>query len=450
MFNVFGIPSGSETQDQDDERDEQQSKEQQQGGGVFSFFEMAKEVAANVQKSGSEIVQSVAVTDWGKEIRDFGSALQQDTQEMVEDTKTIVNTSNENIAIALPKSKEEVQESMEILGNTIENFGKQILGGTTDLLTQMKETVNQELQAASIKHKQAKQEMKLKRSGGDGSAQSEEQSKKKRLEDKVNAMQRDSGTYCDEPEDYEYFEIWRSQFKLADYKGEVEETLKGNAFMVELQERIVPLIVDYETFWTQYFFRLHMIKLEEGMVAKVTEQDIQDEKMEGKAESEDGGDNHEEEEEEGDDACRDTAVEADVAQASQDSLDSPKSLDEDSSSPSGFSPVQAGSPRYAAHSRTPSGLLSEPDAATASDSSANDWINVKAKTKGSPNQSPKALESLNEQKLDEKKVIVEKEKEEPEEEEELEDLSPLKTPPGASSFADDVDDDDIDEDWGEM
>ena len=223
---------------------------------MFSFFEMAKEVAANVQKSSTEIVQSVAVTDWGKELRDFGSAPQQDTKEMVEETKEAVNTHNESVGLSIPKNTQEVHESMEVLGNTIEDFGKKLLGGTTVLLSQMKETVQQELQAASIKHKQTQQEMQKKKGSGSGSAaESKEDSERKRFETKVSAMQRDSGTYCDEPEDVEYFELWKAQFDLGKHKEQVEETLDGNAFMVELQNRIVPLIVDYHTFWTQYFFR---------------------------------------------------------------------------------------------------------------------------------------------------------------------------------------------------
>ena len=41
------------------------------------------------------------------------------------------------------------------------------------------------------------------------------------------------------------------------YRGQtaIEEVLKDNAFMQELQSRIVPLIVDQDTFWTRYFYR---------------------------------------------------------------------------------------------------------------------------------------------------------------------------------------------------
>jgi len=321
---------------------------------------------------------------------------------MVEETKEAVNTHNESVGLSIPKNTQEVHESMEVLGNTIEDFGKKLLGGTTVLLSQMKETVQQELQAASIKHKQTQQEMQKKKGSGSGSAaESKEDSERKRFETKVSAMQRDSGTYCDEPEDVEYFELWKAQFDLGKHKEQVEETLDGNAFMVELQNRIVPLIVDYHTFWTQYFFRLHLIKLEEGMEMKVLH------------------------------------------------------LEDEASSPS--------SPESKEDDTTPEeSLAGEPDAATASDSSANDWINVKAKSKGSPSQgSPKALaptiEHTSEKKAD---AQAEEEKKLAEEvltknaadngDEEEEELSPLPSPAPGSKFADAIDDDDIDEDWGEM
>lgn len=44
-------------------------------------------------------------------------------------------------------------------------------------------------------------------------------------------------------------------FDLGSRKGEIEAITGGNAFMAELQSRIVPLIVEYEAFWTRYFFQ---------------------------------------------------------------------------------------------------------------------------------------------------------------------------------------------------
>ena len=44
-------------------------------------------------------------------------------------------------------------------------------------------------------------------------------------------------------------------FDLDARKGEVESVVGGNAFMAELQSRIVPLIVQHDAFWTRYFYQ---------------------------------------------------------------------------------------------------------------------------------------------------------------------------------------------------
>jgi hypothetical protein len=51
------------------------------------------------------------------------------------------------------------------------------------------------------------------------------------LEQRVQTMQRDSGTYCDEPDDAEDFEAWRATFVLESKSDEVEEILVSNSFM---------------------------------------------------------------------------------------------------------------------------------------------------------------------------------------------------------------------------
>jgi len=76
-----------------------------------------------------------------------------------------------------------------------------------------------------------------------------------RLEAEVSAMQRNSGTYCDEPEDGRDYAAWLAGFDLAARRGEIEAITAGNAFMAELQARIVPLIVQHDVFWTRYFYQ---------------------------------------------------------------------------------------------------------------------------------------------------------------------------------------------------
>ena len=82
-----------------------------------------------------------------------------------------------------------------------------------------------------------------------------------RLDADISTMQRDSATYCDEPGDTADYQAWRSTFDLASFKPAVQELIRDNAFMAELQARIVPVIVEYNAFWTRYFYRLHLLQV---------------------------------------------------------------------------------------------------------------------------------------------------------------------------------------------
>jgi len=64
--------------------------------------------------------------------------------------------------------------------------------------------------------------------------------------------------------------------------------LEGNAFMAELQARIVPLVVTREEFWQRYFYALRRIKLEFG---------VEKEEEDKEAAAESGGDEGKAEEE---------------------------------------------------------------------------------------------------------------------------------------------------------
>jgi len=75
------------------------------------------------------------------------------------------------------------------------------------------------------------------------------------LEQLVAAMQRDSSTYCEEPSDAA-FPAFRADFSLAQRAEAVAAVLGGSAFIRELHSRIVPLVVDDDSFWARYFFRL--------------------------------------------------------------------------------------------------------------------------------------------------------------------------------------------------
>ncbi|DBB01728.1 TPA: hypothetical protein ACH3X1_000352 [Trebouxia sp. C0004] len=120
----------------------------------------------------------------------------------------------------------------------------------TTKLMQVRDTVVQELSASDKTKSRMKQQGSRPLSKG----------KYSRLEANISSMQRDSATYCDEPADTADYQAWRSKFDLASFKPAVDDLTAANAFMAELQARIVPVIVDYQAFWTRYFYRLHLLE----------------------------------------------------------------------------------------------------------------------------------------------------------------------------------------------
>lgn len=58
-----------------------------------------------------------------------------------------------------------------------------------------------------------------------------------RFDADVAAMQRDSSTYCDEPEDEDDFTAWLGGFDLAGRKPDIDRLIAENTFMSELQVR---------------------------------------------------------------------------------------------------------------------------------------------------------------------------------------------------------------------
>ncbi|DBA67016.1 TPA: hypothetical protein ACH3X2_002123 [Trebouxia sp. C0005] len=150
----------------------------------------------------------------------------------------------------LDMKRKELAVHLQKLGVGLGGLGKTLATRTTDLFDQVRDTVVEELSASD------KTKSRMKRQG----SRSLSKGKYSRLEADISSMQRDSATYCDEPADMADYQAWRSKFDLASFKPAVDDLTADNAFMAELQARIVPVIVDYQAFWTRYFYRLHLLE----------------------------------------------------------------------------------------------------------------------------------------------------------------------------------------------
>ena len=155
------------------------------------------------------------------------------------------------------RNESKVHESLDSVGKSLEDIGKTVYTSTRSIFGQIRQAVENDFKSMS---KESRVQLVTESKEGEptslGTAADEE------FQQRVEAMQRDSGTYCDEPEDEEDFQEWLKTFALDERKGEVEEILKSNSFMNELQSRIVPVVVDYDEFWTHYFYKVHKLKEE--------------------------------------------------------------------------------------------------------------------------------------------------------------------------------------------
>jgi hypothetical protein len=110
------------------------------------------------------------------------------------------------------------------------------------------------------------------------------------FEKKVAAAQRDSGTYCDEPEDGVSFQIWQKTFhpRSESTKNSVDALLGSNSFMKTMSVRIVPAVVEYDVFWSRYFFRVYALRCERDGHGLFEDEEGEGDEEEGNEGTEDG------------------------------------------------------------------------------------------------------------------------------------------------------------------
>ncbi|CAO2174031.1 unnamed protein product [Urochloa humidicola] len=90
-----------------------------------------------------------------------------------------------------------------------------------------------------------------------------------RFEAQVLALRADPATFTEEPEDSEGFAKWNSSFSIDEMKEQIEGVLRESPGLESFLERLVPSVVDYETFWSRYFFLVDKLKQAEDVRTKL-------------------------------------------------------------------------------------------------------------------------------------------------------------------------------------
>ncbi|GLI61700.1 hypothetical protein VaNZ11_004178 [Volvox africanus] len=248
---------------------------------LLNFWSVAAAVTNTVKARADELVKSVVDTDWRTELSQFSREVGEESKTLKEKTAELVEHLPEQV-VHLPEKAEEalhhlpaqvqlpkeMGQTLEGVGVAFAQFGKSLLQGTKELIDELKEGVETEIAVAS---REGKRVGRGKSANSPNLKLSSVTAKYSRFEAEVAAMQRDSSTYCDEPENGDDYARWRAGFSIEGVKADIARILSDNAFMTELQSRLVPIIVEYDDFWHRYFYRLHKLQQKEEQRQQLTQ-----------------------------------------------------------------------------------------------------------------------------------------------------------------------------------
>jgi hypothetical protein len=82
-----------------------------------------------------------------------------------------------------------------------------------------------------------------------------------RFEAQVLALHADPATFTEEPKDSKGFGKRSALFSIDEMKEQIETVLHESPGLESFVERLVPSVVDYETFWSRYFFDVDKVFL---------------------------------------------------------------------------------------------------------------------------------------------------------------------------------------------
>jgi hypothetical protein len=250
---------------------------------------MASVLTDTVKQRTEEIKTSLKETDWRTELGGLQKDLKEETEEVAQHAREASEQLGHKARSAvesLPGAVQNLPTSISVgnlpeagakltrqasakVGKTGKQLGamsQRFVNKTTDLFDNIVNSIQEANDINRLKSSKSKSSSLLK----GGNTINKMSQRYSRLEADIAAMQRDSSTYCDQPEDTEQFQQWLQDFDLKEKKKEIGSIIGSNAFMAELQSRIVPLIVSYEDFWTRYFYRLHKLHAKHEAIQALT------------------------------------------------------------------------------------------------------------------------------------------------------------------------------------
>ncbi|KAL5134979.1 BSD domain-containing protein 1 [Glycine soja] len=154
----------------------------------------------------------------------------------------------------LKKEIEVAHGSLETVGHVIDQFGNTVVKGTSHIKSYLDSDNNN-------------------RNNNPGGNEEKKSFNSKRyynrFDAQVRAIQGDVSTYTEVPEDSDEYTDWKSGFSLEGKSDEIEDFLKESEAMESVFKRVVPSVVDRDTFWCRYYYRVYRLKKAEDVRARL-------------------------------------------------------------------------------------------------------------------------------------------------------------------------------------
>lgn len=191
------------------------------------------------------------IESYRRDIEEFGTGLKKETAVI----RDVASRAVKDLPASLEVGASVAQDSLESVGQAIDDIGSSVWRGTAEIITHGRDALlaaeEHDIDSPSDSSSQQL------------SSQSLSSQRYSRFDVQLRAIQCDENTYREEPEDLDGFSEWKLGFVLEDKSAEIENLSEGNGVMGEIYSKVVPNVVDHDTFWSRYFYRIHKLKLVE-------------------------------------------------------------------------------------------------------------------------------------------------------------------------------------------
>lgn len=211
------------------------------------------------------------IESYRRDFEEFGSELKKETAVIGEAASRAVKDLPESLEVGATVA----QESLESVGQVIDDIGASVWKSTARIISSGKDTL---LSSSSDNYDYDSNSNSSSRRFDYGISNSSNQGLDvkpySRFHMQIRALQCDMSTYCSEPEDLEDYGKWMLGFVVEEKSGEIEEVIKENLVVKEIYNHVVPSQVDGEIFWSRYFYKMHKLKQAEDARAKLVKRVI--------------------------------------------------------------------------------------------------------------------------------------------------------------------------------